>query len=305
MRLIGIVRGLALACGVGWALSAGSRAEDFPADLVSWRAKGGNPVFAGTGLERGWDRKIRERGWILVEDGVYHLWYTGYNDDRSPDRNLGYAVSVDGISWIRHPSNPIVTGAWVEDVCVVKKGDTYYLFAEGKGDIAHQMTSTDRIRWAEQGPLDIRKVDGSPIAPGPRGTPAAWVEGDTWYLMYERGDRGVWLAKSSDGKVWTHVRDEPVLAMGPDDYDKFAVAVDQVIKRDGVYYALYHANSHNPWQKDWTTNIARSTDLVRWEKYKGNPLVGGDSSSSQVVPVDGRLRLYTMHPEVRVFGSAR
>ncbi len=286
-------------------LAASAPAADFPADLVSWKPLAGNPVFAGTGLERGWDRKIRERGWILVEDGVYHLWYTGYNDDRSPNRSLGYAVSVDGISWIRHPSNPIVDSSWVEDVCVVKDGGTYFMFAEGKGDIAHLMTSTDRVHWKEEGPLDIRKVDGSPIAPGPRGTPTAWVEGGTWYLMYERGDRGVWLATSKDRKVWTHVQDDPVLAMGPDAYDRFAIAVDQVIRRDGAYYAYYHANSHNPWQKDWTTNIARSTDLVHWEKYPGNPLVGGDSSSSLVVPDAGRLRLYTMHPEVRAFGPAR
>ena len=50
-----------------------------------------------------------------------------------------------------------------------------------------------------------------------------------------------------------------MIAMGPDAYDRYAVAVDQVIKRDGVYYAYYHANAHDPWQKDWTTNIARST----------------------------------------------
>src|SRR4051812_45492684 len=59
---------------------------------------------------------------------------------------------------------------------------------------------------------------------------------------------------------------------GPGAYDRFAVAFDQVIKRDGVYYAFYHANAHDPWQKDWTTNVARSRDLIHWEKYPGNPI---------------------------------
>ena len=276
-------------------------AEDFPKDLISWKPVASNPVFRGTGLERGWDRKIRERGWVLFEDGLYHLWYTGYNDDRSPNRNLGYAISIDGVSWIRWPSNPIVTSSWVEDVCVVKQGSTYSMFAEGERDVAHLLTSTDRVNWTEQGPLEIRKVDGSPIAAGPYGTPTVYVEEGTWYLFYERGDRGVWLATSRDGKVWTHVQDEPVLAMGPDAYDKYAVAIDQVFKRDGVYYAFYHANAHNPWKKDWTTNLARSKDLIHWEKYPGNPLIGNDSSSSVLIDVAGRLRLYTMHPEVRAF----
>ena len=294
-----------LLAGLLLVLASPCQAEDFPKDLVSWSPVPGNPVFAGTGLERGWDRKIRERGWILVEDGIYHLWYTGYNDDRSPNRNLGYATSIDGLNWHRWPSNPIVTGSWVEDVCVVKRGGTYYLFAEGVRDVAHLLTSTDRLTWKEQGPLDVRKVDGSPIPPGPYGTPTAFVEGDAWYLFYERGDRGVWLATSKDRKVWTNVQDEPVLAMGPDPYDRYAVAIDQVFQRDGVYYAYYHANAHDPWKKDWTTNVARSKDLVHWEKYPGNPLIGNDSSSSVLVTADGRTRLYTMHPEVRAFEPSR
>ena len=88
--------------------------------------------------------------------------------------------------------------------------------------------------------------------------------------------------------------------MGPEPYDKAAVAFDQVFKRDGVYYAIYHANRERPW-KDWTTCLARSRDLVHWEKYPGNPIVGG-----QLLQRPGRrdargTRLYTMHPDVRRF----
>lgn len=296
-----LIRVLALIL-IAFAVGSSARAEDFPKDLVEWTSLPSSPVFQGTGNARGWDRKIRERGWILVVDGVYHLWYTGYNDDRSPNRSLGYAISVDGLSWIRYPSNPIVTSSWVEDVCVVKHDGGYQMFAEGEQDVAHRLTSTDRVHWKEEGPLDIRKVDGSPIVPGPYGTPVAFFEDGVWSLLYERADRGVWLAKSTDLKTWTHVQDEPVLTMGPSDYDRYAIAFDQVLKRDGVYYAIYHANAHNPWKKDWTTCIARSKDLIHWEKYAGNPLVKNDSSSGQLVPLGKGFRLYTMHPEVRVLG---
>ena len=144
------------------------------------------------------------------------------------------------------------------------------MFAEGRNDIAHLLTSPDGLKWTDRGSLDIRKADGSPISPGPYGTPAAWFEDGTWYLFYERGDRGVWLATSKDRKVWTNVKDDPVIAMGPEPYDQTAVAVNQIVKRDGYYYAFYHANSERPW-KDWTTCVARSRDLVHWEKYPGNP----------------------------------
>ena len=100
------------------------------------------------------------------------------------------------------------------------------------------LTSTDGLKWTDHGSLDIRKTDGTPIDPGPYGTPTAWFENGTWYLFYERGDQGIWLATSKDLKVWTNVKDDPVIAMGPEPYDKTAVALNQVVKRDGFYYAI-------------------------------------------------------------------
>lgn len=275
------------------------QAEDFPESIVRWKPAADGAVFRGEGGSS-WDRKIRERGWITFEDGSYHLWYTGYNDDRSKLRMLGHATSPDGLRWTKDPANPVFGGAWVEDVCVVKQDGRYYLFAEGKNDVAHLLTSDDRVHWTDRGRLDIRKGDGQPISAGSYGTPTAWFEDGVWYLFYERGDQGVWLATSRDMVVWTNVRDEPVLAMGPEAYDKTAVAINQILKRDGVYYAYYHANAHRPW-KDWTTNVARSRDLIHWEKYEGNPIVGGNCSSGILVEGPGGARLFTMHPEVRVF----
>ena len=289
---------LAIALAIApWLTQA--RGDDFPKELVTWVPVEGNPVFKGAGGDA-WDRKIRERGFILREDGTFHLWYTGYNDDRSPDKFLGHATSSDGFQWLRDPANPVFTKSWTEDVFVVRDQGRYLMVAEGRNDVAHQLTSADRLHWDDLGSLDVRKVDGSPISPGPYGTPTLWLEGGVWYLFYERGDQGVWLAKSTDRKVWTNVRDEPVIAMGPETYDKHAVALNQVVKRGDTYYAFYHANAHKPW-KDWSSNVARSKDLVHWEKYPGNPIVGDNASSPIIVPLPEGDRLYTMHPEVRAY----
>jgi hypothetical protein len=297
-----LIAGLMLGLIVRSAISARAVADEFPKGLTDWVPVVDGPVFQGTG-ENTWDRKIRERGYILLEDGVYHLWYTGYNDDRGPTKLLGHATSPDGLRWSRDPANPVFSGSWTEDVCVLRRDGRYVMFAEGKNDIAHQLTSPDRVRWTDLGPIDVRKVDGTPISPGPYGTPTVWYEDGTWYLFYERGDMGVWLATSKDGKVWKNVQDSPVLKMGPEPYDRAAVAFNQIIKRDGVYYAFYHANAERPW-KDWTTNIARSRDLVHWEKYPGNPLIRDNRSSAVLVSGPDGDRLYTMHPDVRVFKPA-
>ena len=166
--------------------------------LAAWAPIPENPVFTGTGRDT-WDRKIRERGYILIgDDGIYRLWYTGYAVDRPPTMSLGLATSRDGVHWSRDPENPVFASSWVEDVCVVHHDGTYVMVAEGKNDIAHLLTSTDARHWADNGRLDVRKKDGSPLRPGPYGTPTVWFENGIWYLFYERGDQGVWLATSKD-----------------------------------------------------------------------------------------------------------
>jgi hypothetical protein len=280
--------------------TARSSSSAFPPELTDWAPYGGNPVFAGTGAET-WDREVRERGFILREGDAWKLWYTGYDSRKSETKALGYATSPDGIAWTRYPRNPIFDGVWTEDAFVVEHGGVYQMFAEGVNDVAHRLTSPDGIRWQEHGRLDIRRRSGEPISPGPYGTPTVWIEDGTLRLFYERDDKGIWLATSKDMAVWTNVQDEPVIALGPEAYDRHAVALNQVIRYGGRYYGVYHANGDAEWKGPWTTCLAASDDLVHWTKYPGNPVIRSDDSSGILVDDGQRLRLYTMHPAVKLW----
>ena len=271
----------------------------FPPELVSFIPYSGNPVFNGTDTTT-WDRLIRERGYILKEDGIYKLWYSGYNPDIMDEIHLGYATSKDGINWTRYPGNPIYKDYWVEDMCVVHHKNKYYMFAEGLNDIAHLMISGDGINWERAGDLDIRSKNGEPISEGQRGTPTAWVENGKWYLFYERHDEAIWLATSTDMKVWTNVQDEPVIECG-ETYDHGAVAMDQIVKYKGRYYGYYHATATKPWS-EWSSNVAMSEDLIHWEKYENNPIVKPNRSSPLIIIDGNKTMLYTMHhPGVCVY----
>ena len=276
--------------------------DEFPLEMVQFVPYKGNPVFSAGGANT-WDEKIRERGFILFEDSIYKMWYTGYNGKDSVIKHLGYATSRDGINWERYARNPIFTGKWTEDVCVIKNEGKYYMFAEGRNDVAHSLVSDDGINWQEEGDLVIRTVDGKAI-PGHYGTTTAWFENGKWYLFYENKYEAIWLEKSNDRKHWTNVQDQPVIKKGPDSYDYGAVAANQVVKYKDRYYIYYHASSNRMNSSTtWSSNVAMSADLIHWVKYRKNPIVEGNHSSPILV-FDGQYKLYTMHPQVFLYSPA-
>jgi len=259
-----------------------------------------NPIFTAEGPGH-WDVNIRERGWILRDGDEWHLWFTGYDGTREGIKLLGHATSTDGLAWKRDARNPIYSEHWVEDVMVVRHEGTFYMFSEGLGDRTQLLTSTDGVNWKRVGTLDIRYTDGTPLKPGPFGTPTAFVEDDTWYLFYERGDQAVWLAASQDLKVWTNVQDEPVLKPGPEPYDDEMIALNQVICHGGRYYATYHGSGDEVAPRTWCSCLAVSDDLRHWRKYAKNPLLADNQSSNLLIKDGAGYRLYAMHDEVRVY----
>ena len=272
----------------------------FPRELVSFVPSGPKPVFVAGGEGR-WDVKIRERGFILKEGPRWHMWFTGYDGTRPGLKMLGYASSRDGVSWTRHKTNPVYKAHWVEDMMVVKQGAVYFMFAEGRGDVAHLLVSTDGIGWTRRGPLDVRLANGKKIPAGPYGTPTGYYENGTWYLFYERRDAGIWLATSRDMLTWTNISDDPVLKPGPGLYDRDMVALNQVIKYKGRYYASFHGAAKGEETPTlWSSGVAVSDDLKSWTKYPGNPLrPRKENKSSGGYVWDGsRFVFYTMHGAV-------
>ncbi len=289
-------------------LNLSAAAELFPSQFATFEPADNTPVFTAQGPGH-WDVKIRERGWILQDGDRWHLWYTGYDGTRTGIRLLGYATSEDGMIWKRVTvEEPLYREHWVEDMCVIKHGDTFYMFAEGFLDRAQLLTSPDGLNWSRHGLLDVRLTNGEPIENGAFGTPTVWLENGTWHLFYERGDRGVWLATSKDLNVWTNVQDEPVIVPGPGEYDLDLIAMNQVFRWNDRYYAVLHGAKKSGDPKvpnQWTTNLATSTDLIHWEKYDRNPLrpKSENKSSGQIFPDGDRFRLYTTHDKVDLHWS--
>lgn len=282
------------------------QAQTLPPELSSFQPINDQPVFTGNAGQ--WDALIRERGWVMKEGHVWRMWYTGYDTDDQPvTMKLGLATSTDGLHWKRHSDQPIFDERWVEDMMIVRHDGRYYMFAEGANDQAQLLTSADGIRWDFTRTLDVRLADGQPIPPGPYGTPSAWYEKGTWYLFYERRDQGIWLATSTDMKVWTNVSDDPLLVPGPDQYDKLMIAMNQIVKIDDSYYAVLHGTGTPTKPRDWCTYFAVSKDLRNWKKCEDGPVlpVKDNKSSGVLVRTDKGYRLFTMHAQVDVHEAAK
>lgn len=197
-------------------------------DGVSWTRYAKNPVMSPSAAwEGGTDNATGETSptSVLKEHGIYRLWYHGFSG--GSERQIGYATSLDGISWNKYAQNPVLTpgagGDWdAESVCepnVVHVGATYYMYYShcvGNGGIG-LATSSDGVSWT--------KYTGNPVI----ATGAGWENQQVdwagvyhdgklfhvWYLGRKASDTGGFSlghAFSSDGKTFTKSAANPVLA---------------------------------------------------------------------------------------------
>jgi len=248
------------------------------------------PTNQGTVLSSGgssaWDDKIRERGFFMYENGMYHMWYGGWNNDANNDAydhsvpglvNLGYATSPNGTTWTKFAGNPInnntnpdISNIWIEDVFVVKDAGVYYMYAEdeytgdSEGTHINLFTSTDKIHWTLTKEKALART-GSGWESSEAATPVVWKEGSNWYMLYEgigtTTPGQVGLATSSDGVTWQRYANNPLFANPVNtNYD---VAPDSILLLNGVYHLYGHYFNGTSWLGGlWT-----STDRVTWAFY--------------------------------------
>ncbi|MCJ7811747.1 FG-GAP-like repeat-containing protein [bacterium] len=77
-------------------------------DGINWSDQG---VVLEKGEEGEWDTSLSggPRPFVVIRNGIYEMWYDGTNSYPNGDYSIGYAISSDGIHWIKHTSNPRIT----------------------------------------------------------------------------------------------------------------------------------------------------------------------------------------------------
>lgn len=84
----------------------------YSSDGIAWTRYGTQPILIPSGNGTDWDATHFYRPSIIKSQGVYHMYFSGSNENIDPlttvvyAHGIGHASSADGISWTKDP-NPI------------------------------------------------------------------------------------------------------------------------------------------------------------------------------------------------------
>lgn len=186
---------------------------------LDWNIYPGNPVLPAGG-SGDWDEMESDGPTVILDGGIYKMWYHGCNADYSVC-SIGYATSTNGIDWSKYGGNPVLTpgnpGDWDEGGIlwpyVVKNGGVYEMWYDSNGQIG-LATSPDGIVWTKSAsnPVLTTGWDGVGVI-----GQSVLLEGSTFRMWFRSGtgaNLGIGYAESTDGIVWTMPYSNPVLRPG-------------------------------------------------------------------------------------------
>lgn len=127
-------------------------------DGIKWESKG---VALAAGTDGEWDALSVGRPSVLVQDGLFKMWYDGRKDfppdapvkdvpksDKSR-RSVGYATSKDGLTWERHKASPVFDHD-AGGVDVKRLGNRFIMLIESRSGTTFAI-SKDGIKWKDGG----------------------------------------------------------------------------------------------------------------------------------------------------------
>lgn len=186
------------------------------ADGISWTLNPNAAVLSGGPQPSDWDHKSVETPSVVLFNGTYHLFYTGYPEsyDKVTDYKIGHATSADGINWVKELSplvSPIDINATIigEPGAVVFNNKIYLYFTAIVNDQQHIALQTyDGSTWT---PPEVVLTPDPVIYPRSQwmgySTPQPVVFNNSIHLFFDVATANPWnqdkihRAISIDGKT--------------------------------------------------------------------------------------------------------
>lgn len=155
-------------------------------DGVTWTRQGAGPVLSPAGGAT-WDANILWSASVLPDATGYRMWYSGcrcLGTCAAIQCRIGLATSPDGLSWTRHPANPVLglgpTGSWdagttyfpsvVPSVTAAGSLEMWYTGYGVTGVHIGHATSPDGVAWTRDPANPVIRA----------GQPPAWESGEVF-----------------------------------------------------------------------------------------------------------------------------
>lgn len=248
--------------------------------------------------------------------------------DAKSSRNVALAVSTDDGATFRRVSTVLRPGpeAWDRRMAtfpaVERDGDTWYLAYEGAGEAGTRYpgdiglaTSRDGLTWTKSAsPILVHQHRGHERQN--IGTPSLFKVAETWHLFYHSfGERDgspddcqICVATGPELTRLTRYAGNPILRTGTSGYDAGTLGKRSIVRSPGdpYYYMVYEVSTDAPYEKAlWSSSLARSRDLLNWEKWGGPVLPQTDGGFGFDGPEWFIARDGTVHVYYRQGGATR
>ena len=249
------------------------------ADQQEWSKYSKNPILTPT--PGSWDQDFTIAPRVLYDGKMFRMWYLG---GHSGSTAIGYATSLDGVSWTKYPT-PVLThgppGSFDSSQLglgsVLQKNESFFLMWYGGSNHVSFLngaiglaTSQDGINWV--------KYDGNPVL---RSTPIDQLvlaspfvvrlnnTYNMWYTGKSQADPSqttrILYAISYDGIKWTKWP-HPVFSPStvPDTWDSGAVYSASAFY-DGKNFGLWYTALNESYQSP-RIGFATSPDGATWTR---------------------------------------
>ncbi|MBN1480278.1 T9SS type A sorting domain-containing protein [candidate division KSB1 bacterium] len=253
----------------------------FLAAQTTW-IKHQDPVL-DVGSAASWDELAVSVNSVVFDGTTYHMWYSGFD---AAHGRIGYATSLDGVLWEKHPNNPVIdvgyAGEWDElwtvGASVIYQDQRFKMWYTGADSSTCRIgyaESVDGVVW-EKSPLnpvldvgDSTDFDAQSVA-----WPTVIYSDNEYKLIYHGKNRGLeqlGFAVSDDGLTWTKSAFNPVLIVRKGDVWQDINLTPRPLLYDGQNYRLFYRDYDD--EGLLSVKYASSKDCLHWTKYNGAPLI--------------------------------
>jgi predicted GH43/DUF377 family glycosyl hydrolase len=221
-------------------------------DGINWTRPYSNPVLS-PGVSGSWDDLAVHPGAVIYEDGHYYMFYSGWSDPYGR-WDVGFAESLDGINWTKHPEPVLMgTSGWEYQIgpsSVIKIDNTYYLYYYMRYLPNLRIglaTSTDRINWT--------RYSGNPILTYDQpweGTgiyyPSVYKYNNQYVMIFSNAEgTGFGKATSNDAINWVKDESNPFFTKDQthNNWANYKIAYPNFIRinnHDRIYYTGFNLN---------------------------------------------------------------